>query len=58
MGKVTFRGFRKPGDPMLGRTVIVIGGGWRRTSKKRSKQARSKEGLSQKGEGPGPKKEQ
>ena len=58
MGKVTFRGFRKPDDPVLKQRSIVLGGGSRRTSKKRSKQASSEKGLSQKGEVPGPKKEQ
>ena len=58
MGKGTYRGFRKPDDPILGETVIVIGGGSRRTSKKQSKQASSEKGLSQKGEEPGPKREQ
>ncbi len=57
MGKVTLEGLRKAGDPMLGQTVIVLGGS-RRTSKKRSKQASSEKGLSQKAEEPGPKKEQ
>ncbi len=58
MGKATYEGLRKPDDPIYGQTVIVIGGGWRRTWKKRSKEASSEKGLSQKGEGPGPKKEQ
>ena len=57
MGKLTFRGFRKEGDPVLGQTVIVLGG-LSDTSKKRSKQASSGKGLSKKGEEPGPKKEQ
>ena len=57
MGKATYEGLRKPDDPIHKEQSIVIGGGSRRTSK-RSKQASSEKGLSQKGEGPGPKKEQ
>ncbi len=32
MGKCTYRGFRKAGDPVLGVTTIVIGRPWRTTA--------------------------
>ena len=58
MGKLTYRGFRKPDDPIHKRRSIVLGQPSSRTSKKRSKQAGDEKGLSKKGEEPGPKKEQ
>ncbi len=53
--RVSFGGSRKPSDPVL---KLVIGGGSRRTSKKRSKQAGSERSPSQKAEEAGLKKEQ
>ncbi len=32
MGKCTYRGMRKAGDPVLGVTTIVIGRPWRTTA--------------------------
>ena len=58
MGKATYEGLRKPDDPIHKEQSIVLGGGSRRTSKKRSNQVSSEKSPSQKGEGPGPKKEQ
>ncbi len=33
MGKLTFRGFRKPDDPVLKQRLIVLGRPWRTTAK-------------------------
>ncbi len=32
MGKLTFKGLIKPGDPRLGQTTIVLGRPWRTTA--------------------------
>ena len=54
MGKCTYRGLRKAGDPALRVTTIVIGRPWRTTAEDL---ARKKAKLEKPAEEPGPKKE-